>query len=288
MLAALALLVAHQLASRTVHLVWGVDESEAVNASLPRGIINGRSAGGKNGGPGTGHGSAVNIYGNNGAFPSINAATGAVGNGGIPQRANVTLHTERLAADLAALIPSPAFRGVCLLDFEQLRADWNSTGEAQRAASIALAGNNDTALAQRQYEAAAKVLFLATIAALRAARPGCRVGWYGYPRNAPPSAFRPCSSSAATRQQESEPRKRGRGEAALAGECRSTRCPALRLSPPHNSYRQPSDGARRGKPPRTTDSTMAQSARGSAEITDDTVRGRRERGRRGRPSAGFA
>ena len=44
-------------AMRTVHLVWGVDESEAVNASLPRGIINGRSAGGKNGGPGTGQGS---------------------------------------------------------------------------------------------------------------------------------------------------------------------------------------------------------------------------------------
>ena len=46
------------------------------------------------------------------------------------------------------------------------------------------------------------------------------------------------------------------------------------------SYRQPSDGARRGKPLRTTDSAMAQSARGSAEITDDAARGSRERGRR--------
>ena len=31
---------------------------------------------------------------------------------------------------------------------------------------------------------------------------------------------------------------------------------------------------------------MAHSARGSAEITDDAARGRRERGRRERPSAG--
>lgn len=189
--AVLAVLASATLAAtpRTVHLVWDVDESGAVNASLPRGIVNSRSAGGKNGGPGTGHGSAVNIYGNNGAFPSIDAATGAAGNGGIPQLANLTLHTSRLAADLATLIPDVGYRGVCLLDFEQLRADWNSTGAAQRALSVAHAGGgagNGTALAQRQYEAAAKALFLATIATLRAARPACRVGWYGYPRNALP------------------------------------------------------------------------------------------------------
>ena len=172
---------------RTVHVIWDVDQSNAVSSSLPPQIINNRSARGtRNGGPGTGHGSAVNIYGNNGAFPSINAATGAVGNGGVPQLCNVSLHVATLRRDVAALVPNPSFHGVCLLDFEQLRADWNSTPSAQRTASVALAGNNDTALAQRQYEAAAKVLFLATIEALRALRPGCRVGWYGYPRNAPP------------------------------------------------------------------------------------------------------
>ena len=173
-------------AERAVYLVWDVDETLSVNASLPHGIINGLGVGGRNGGPGTGHGSSVNVYGNNGAFPSINAATGAVGNGGIPQLANLSQHVGALRRDLATLIPDAGFRGVCLLDYEQLRADWNSTGEAQRAASIALAGNNDTQLARQQYEEAAKALFLATIAALRAARPGCRIGWYGYPRNAPP------------------------------------------------------------------------------------------------------
>ena len=182
---------AYEALGRTVSIIWDVDNSQAVNTSLPSGIINPHAAGGdRNGGPSTGHGAAVNIYGNNGAFPSINAATGAIGNGGIPQRVNLTLHLTKLRRDLTLLIPDPHFRGVCLLDFEQLRADWNSTGAAQRAASLALAGN-DTALARAQYEAAAKRLFLATINATRSLRPGCMIGWYGYPRNALPHFLTP-------------------------------------------------------------------------------------------------
>ena len=54
-----------------------------------------------------------------------------------------------------------------------------------RQASIAYAGN-DTGLAKKQYEAAARQFFEATIATVRAMRPGCRLGWYGYPTNSLP------------------------------------------------------------------------------------------------------
>ena len=54
-----------------------------------------------------------------------------------------------------------------------------------RQASIAYAGS-DTGLAKKQYEAAARQFFEATIATVRAMRPGCRLGWYGYPTNSLP------------------------------------------------------------------------------------------------------
>jgi hypothetical protein len=62
------------------------------------------------------------------------------------------------------------------------RADWNSTGGWYRTESIKQALGNGTE-AKRRYEAAAKRFMLATIQATREERPGCVVGWYGYPRN---------------------------------------------------------------------------------------------------------
>jgi hypothetical protein len=47
-------------------------------------------------------------------------------------------------------------------------------------------------LAEQQYEEAAKRFMLATIEATRELRPGCLVGWYGYPRNNLP--FNPSDS----------------------------------------------------------------------------------------------
>jgi hypothetical protein len=43
--------------------------------------------------------------------------------------------------------------------------------------SVALA-ENETAVAKRQYEAAARTFFEATLSVLRQLRPGCRLGWY--------------------------------------------------------------------------------------------------------------
>ena len=136
---------------RTVSLVWDVDVTSGVR--LPVGIMNGAAAGSSNGGPGTGHGLAANVYGNRGAFP-----TTAGGKAEIPQTSNLSAHITTLRRGIPALIPDAGFSGVCLLDFESMRADWNSSNPASRALSIAYAGN-DTTLAKRQYEVICRCLW---------------------------------------------------------------------------------------------------------------------------------
>jgi hyaluronoglucosaminidase len=107
---------------------------------------------------------------------------GTVVNGGIPQLGNLTLHLEKFNRDFAAEVPDPKYRGYCLLDFEFWRADWNSTPDAYRNASIVNAAG-DVHKAQLEYEAGAKAFLLGTMEAARALRPGCKLGCYGYPRN---------------------------------------------------------------------------------------------------------
>ena len=97
-------------------------------------------------------------------------------------QANLTAHLEKFRRDFAALVPDADYRGYCLLDFEQFRADWNSTPDAYRAASVQAAGGS-AKLGKLQYEAAAKLFMLETIAAVKSLRPGCATGYYGYPRN---------------------------------------------------------------------------------------------------------
>ena len=106
---------------RTVSLIWDVDVTNGVR--LPLEIMNAAdAAGSSNGGPGTGHGLAANVYGNRGAFP-----TTAGGKAEIPQTSNLSAHVAALRRGIPALIPDAGFSGVCLLDFESMRADWNSS-----------------------------------------------------------------------------------------------------------------------------------------------------------------
>ena len=165
-----------------VTLIWDIDKSATVNT--PAGVLRGdrglscteRWCDGQNG-------NATNIYGHVGLYPDLTRAI----NGGIPQKGNLSAHLEKFRVDFAALVPSPDYRGFCLLDFEQFRGDWNSTPDAYRAASVAAAGGNET-LGKLQYETAAKAFMLGTIAAVKAVRPGCKTGYYGYPRNDLPTA----------------------------------------------------------------------------------------------------
>jgi hypothetical protein len=156
-------------------IVWGVDQSLGVH--LPNGVINLQGQGSMNGGPGTGHGAVAYIYGNMGAYPSDD--------GPLPQHANLSHHVDILARNVETLIPSQNFSGLCVLDFERTRADWNSTTPVMRARSLVDAGNN-TSLAIIQYESAIRTFMEATIETVRQVRPGCQVGWLNYPRSSYP------------------------------------------------------------------------------------------------------
>lgn len=157
--------------------IWDVDFSSSI--STPVGVIRGnrglpitKYSAGYNG-------NATNIYGGKGLMPHYVGTT--VINGGIPQLGNVEDHIRVYKRDLAALIPLTSYVGYCLIDYEWWRASWNETDPTTRSRSVALAGGNETA-AKIAYENATRVFMLATIEATRAVRPGCKVGWYGYPK----------------------------------------------------------------------------------------------------------
>lgn len=156
-------------------IIWGVDESLGVH--VPDGIINPRGHGSMNGGPGTGHGAVAYIYGNMGSYPNDE--------GPLPQHANLSHHVRVLRYNVEKLIPDQDFAGLCVLDFERTRADWNSTTPVMRSRSL-LDAHNDTALAIEQYESAIRRFMEATIETVRRTRPGCQVGWLNYPRSSYP------------------------------------------------------------------------------------------------------
>ena len=159
-------------------LVWDVDSSSMI--TTPPHILRGDK-----GLPVTkyntaNNGNATTIYGNKGEMPHYQGAT--IVNGGLPQLGNLTVHLTKYRTSINALIPNTQYQGYCLLDYEFWRADWNSTAEVYRTKSVELA-NGNVALATQQYEKATQRFILATINETRRLRPGCKMGFYGYPRN---------------------------------------------------------------------------------------------------------
>ena len=164
--------------TRPYRLWWSVDNSAGIETPPSvirgdRGLPTTRYNEGNNG-------NVTNVYGNKGNMPKF--YNGEPQNGGIPQNGSLEVHLARYRVSLNALIPEVDFQGVCMLDFEHWRADWNSSDWNERERAVAFAGG-DVALARVQYEEATKRFMLATINETRALRPGCLVGWYGYPRN---------------------------------------------------------------------------------------------------------
>jgi len=161
-------------------LIWDVDKSSNVNTDgLPivrgdKGLPEMRYSRGKNG-------NATNIYGGKGKMPHFRGTTAI--NGGLPQLGNLPLHLWLLKRDLRAIFQGNLdYEGYCLLDYEHWRADWNSTSWSYREKSIANA-NGDLEKAVQDYESATRLFMEETIKATRETIPGCKVGWYGYPRN---------------------------------------------------------------------------------------------------------
>jgi hypothetical protein len=130
------------------------------------------------------NGNVTNVYGNKGNMPKY--YNGVAQNGGIPQNGSLEVHLDSYRISLAALIPEEDYAGVCMLDFEHWRADWNSSYWEERERAVAFAGDGNVTLARELYEEATKRFMLATINETRVMRPGCLIGWYGYPRNPAP------------------------------------------------------------------------------------------------------
>jgi len=157
--------------------IWDIDSSS--NISTPVGVTRGNR-----GLPITKYshgynGNATNIYGGKGLMPHFVGTT--VINGGLPQLGSIEDHITVYKRDIAALIPLTSYVGYCLIDYEWWRASWNETDPTTRSRSKELEGGNETA-AKLSYENAARAFMLATIQATREVRPGCKVGWYGYPK----------------------------------------------------------------------------------------------------------
>ena len=125
-----------------------------------------------------------------GFYPWIDPSSGTFHNGGIPQAANLSKHLGALVAIVQASTPD-GFAGVCTLDYESWRADWNTTHDLYKQASIdRVAKMHPTwspaavnASAETEYEAAAKEFMLRSIDAAKAARPDGLWSFYGYPQN---------------------------------------------------------------------------------------------------------
>ncbi|KAJ9446105.1 Hyaluronidase-1 [Diplonema papillatum] len=131
-----------------------------------------------------------------GLFPSVNG--NQTTNGGIPQRANLTLHLEKLREGAEQFVPDPAWGMHGVLDFEDWYPDFDSNtdagswhGKVYQNLSMEYAlekdpslGNNPALLlktARAQFNLAAVEFFTATLNTLHAVRPNVAWGFYGLP-----------------------------------------------------------------------------------------------------------
>jgi hypothetical protein len=135
--------------------------------------------------------------GHNGAFPKLTADGQVAANGGVPQAANVTEHMASLVNHLATWVPDVNFTGNIVIDFEAWTPIWEQNTERvgdwhakryqtyseklARAQHPHLNATAITAIAKRDFEAAAISFFVTTLEFFRAARPHARAGFYGFP-----------------------------------------------------------------------------------------------------------
>lgn len=131
-----------------------------------------------------------------GAFPHHDTRTGVTVNGGIPQRGNLTMHLELLAAQAVNVFPDAGVPANGVLDFEFWLPSWgylfSPSGRKVREESIELAAQqhpnvtNHTELeniAKHDFEHAAMSFFVESMATLQEVRPLVRWGYYGIPRH---------------------------------------------------------------------------------------------------------
>mmetsp|Transcript_9926 Transcript_9926/g.25446 ORF Transcript_9926/g.25446 Transcript_9926/m.25446 type:complete len:424 (+) Transcript_9926:48-1319(+) len=157
------------------------------------------------------NGSVITLFYKTGLFPTLACPTNATPcwsgqhpcswnpwgdiapkvNGGVPQVANITAHTEALAADVGAAIPDPDFSGLAIIDWEAWRPLTSENDDSLscyteyskrlvRAEGGSNSGNATWVAeeAASRFDAGAQAFFTATVREIKRLRPKARVGFY--------------------------------------------------------------------------------------------------------------
>ena len=113
-------------------------------------------------------------------------------NGGVPQAANLTLHLEKVAADIQRQLPDREYAGIIILDVESWRpvlwANFNAMSFnvvfSERLIQKKHPGWNASQVSEVaaiHFNKAALAFFIETIRTIRALRPKAKIGYYGWP-----------------------------------------------------------------------------------------------------------
>ncbi|VDO76692.1 unnamed protein product [Heligmosomoides polygyrus] len=113
-------------------------------------------------------------------------------NGGLPQNCPIDKHLIRVSQQIREAIPREDFSGIAVIDFEEWRPlyqlNWGKKAVYRRE-SIRLvrkqypqiSEKSAEEMAKKEFNSAAKKVFLHTIALARQMRPYARWGFYGFP-----------------------------------------------------------------------------------------------------------
>lgn len=132
---------------------------------------------------------AVLLEHRTGAYPRFWRDTSY--HGGIPQRADLRAHLEKLARDLDREIPDRNFDGYAVIDYESWKPFWDTTWSNRdfyreesirhvRARFPTMGQAQAEALARQEFETAAREFMLATLREGKRLRPNAKWGFYAY------------------------------------------------------------------------------------------------------------
>uniref|UniRef100_A0A0K0CUS1 Hyaluronidase n=1 Tax=Angiostrongylus cantonensis TaxID=6313 RepID=A0A0K0CUS1_ANGCA len=113
-------------------------------------------------------------------------------NGGLPQNCSIDKHLARVSEQIRAAIPREDFSGIAVIDFEEWRPlyklNWGKKSVYKkesirlvRQQYPSISNKSAEEMARKEFEAAAKKIFLSTIRLGRQLRPYARWGFYGFP-----------------------------------------------------------------------------------------------------------
>ncbi|KHJ91793.1 hyaluronoglucosaminidase [Oesophagostomum dentatum] len=114
-------------------------------------------------------------------------------NGGLPQNCPLDKHLALVSRQIREAIPREDFEGIAVIDFEEWRPlyqlNWGKKSVSYKKESVRLvkeqfptiSDKSAEEIAKKEFNAAAKKLFLSTIALARHLRPYARWGFYGFP-----------------------------------------------------------------------------------------------------------